>query len=441
LLNFYPERYRGPGTDSGLVIGGLTPGVPPATVYGDRNNFAPRLGFAYSFGPQARSVVRGGYGIFYDTPTGQITQQKLFEPPYSANQTVLFGPTSPLNGFNFPQPIDLSNPPPKTVPGGSLAIRPIAEHHITGYAQQWNFGLQRELSNGLLAAVSYVGTRGRQLFRNRNINYPRTVGTALVRPYDGFSSIMLMDAGANSEYHSLQLTAQKRFQKGASLLAAYTYGKALDEAASTTRFYDNATGDPANLRGSWGPAAFDRTQRLVVSYNLEIPNPFGAGAKGAAAVLSGWEVSGVTTMQSGLPFSVTNAQSNLDHDGDAGSAGTGGRADAVSGVQAINSGPNSSKLNNYLNPAAFALAPRSRYGTLGRDTLRGPGSNLWDARISKITSLRERVNLRFLAEFFNLWNHPAFGNPANTLGTATFGTIRSTVSNARIAQLAIKLEY
>ena len=146
-------------------------------------------------------------------------------------------------------------------------------------------------------------------------------------------------------------------------------------------------------------------------------------------------------MQSGLPFSVTNAQSNLDHDGDAGSAGTGGRADAVFGVQAINPGPNSSKLNNYLNPAAFALAPRSRYGTLGRDTLRGPGSNLWDARISKITRVRERVNLRFLAEFFNLWNHPAFGNPANTLGTATFGTIRSTVSNARIAQLAIKLEY
>jgi outer membrane receptor protein involved in Fe transport len=441
LLNFYPERYRGPGTDSGLVIGGLTPGVPAATVYGDRNNFAPRLGFAYSFGTQTRTVVRGGYGIFYDTPTGQVTQQKLFEPPYSANQTVLFGPTSPLNGFNFPQPIDLSNPPPKTVPGGSLAIRPIAEHHITGYAQQWNFGLQRELSNGLLASVSYVGTRGRQLFRNRNINYPRTVGTALVRPYDGFSSIMLMDAGANSEYHSLQLTAQKRFQKGASLLAAYTYGKAMDEAASTTRFYDNATGDPANLRGSWGPAAFDRTQRLVVSYNLEIPNPFGAGAKGAAAVLNGWEVSGVTTLQSGLPFSVTNAQSNLDHDGDAGSAGTGGRADAVSGVQAINSGPNSSKLNNYLNPAAFALAPRSRYGTLGRNTLRGPGSNLWDARISKITALRERVKLRFLAEFFNLWNHPAFGNTANTLGTATFGTIRSTVSNARIAQLAIKLEY
>ena len=81
------------------------------------------------------------------------------------------------------------------MPGGSLAIRPIAEHHITGYAQQWNFGVQHELGNGLLATASYVGTRGRQMFRNHNINYPRTVGTALVRPYDGFSSIMMMDPG------------------------------------------------------------------------------------------------------------------------------------------------------------------------------------------------------------------------------------------------------
>jgi hypothetical protein len=415
--------------------------VPPATVYADPRAFAPRFGFAYALGQHSKTVVRGGFGIFFDTPTGQITQQKLFEPPYSANQTVLFSPTSTLNGYKFPNPIDLSNPPPQTVHGGSLAIRPIEEHRRTGYAEQWNFGLQHELSSGLLVSGSYVGTRGLQLFRSHNINYPRTVGDALVRPYDGFSTILMMDAGANSEYHSLQITTQKRFSRGATVLAAYTFSKALDESASTTRFFANATGDPANLRASWGPAAFDRTHRLIVSYNLEIPNPFGANAHGAAAILNGWEISGVTTIQSGIPFSVTNAQSNLDHDGDAGSPGTGGRADAVAGVQPINPGPNSSKLTNYLNPAAFAPAPRSRFGTLGRDTMRGPGVNIWDARISKITHLHERLNLRFLTELFNIWNHPAFANPATTLGTATFGTITSTASNARIIQFALKLEY
>jgi hypothetical protein len=441
LLNFYSERYQGPGINSGLVIGGHTPGVAASTVYADPREIAPRFGFAYAIGGQAKTVVRGGFGIFFDTPTGQITQQKLFEPPYSANQTVLFNPTSTLNGFQLPAPVDLSHPPPETVHGGSLAIRPIEEHRGTGYAEQWNVGLQHELSNGLLLAASYVGTQGRQMFRAHNINYPRTVGTALLRPYDGFSTILMLDSGANSDYHSLQVTAQKRFFKGASALAAYTFGKALDEAASTTRFFDNATGDPANLRGSWGPATFDRTHRLVVSYNLEIPNPFGASARGAAAILKGWEVSGVTTLESGTPFSVTNTQSNLDHDGDAGSPGTGGRADAIAGVQPINPGPNSSKLNNYLNPSAFALAPRSRFGTLGRDTMRGPGVNLWDARISKLTPVHERLNLRLLTEFFNIWNHPAFANPGTTLGTATFGTITSTVSNARIIQFALKLEY
>jgi hypothetical protein len=113
----------------------------------------------------------------------------------------------------------------------------------------------------------------------------------------------------------------------------------------------------------------------------------------------------------------------------------------VIGVEPINPGPHSSKLNNYLNPAAFAPAPRSRFGTLGRNTMRGPGSNLWDIRVSKVTPFQERWRLRFITEFFNAWNHPSFGNPATVLNTPTFGTIRSTLSNARIIQFALKLEY
>ena len=209
-----------------------------------------------------------------------------------------------LNGYQFPAPIDLANPPPLTVHGGSLAIRPIQEYLGTGYAEQWNVGVQHELPSGLLVAASYVGTRGTQLFRQNNINYPRGTAPNLVRPYDGFSTIMMMQAGGRSFYQSAQVTAQKRFRKGATVLAAYTFSKALDEASSTTRFFDTATGDPANLRGSWGPATFDRPQRLVVSYNLEIPNPFGANAHGAASILKGWEISGVTTIESGTPFSV-----------------------------------------------------------------------------------------------------------------------------------------
>jgi outer membrane receptor protein involved in Fe transport len=441
LLNFYPERYRGAGLDSGLVIGGLTPGVPAATVYGDSNNFAPRFGFAYGLGAQSRTVVRGGYGIFYDSRAGQVTQQKLFEPPYSANQTVLLRPTDPIRGYRFPAPVDLSQPA-VTVPGGTLSIRPVEKNTRTDYVQQWNFGVQRQLRESLLVGASYVGTRGLQLFRATNINYPRLVGNAYMRPYDGFTTIMQSQAGASSEYHSVQFTMQQRFAHGASVLGAYTFGKALDDSTTGVRYFTTSTGDPADLKGSWGPADFDRTQRLVVSFNIELPNPLGKDAHGLAhAIFSGWELSGVCTMQSGTPFSITNSASNLDRDGQAGSPGTGGRVDSVPDVSQTMDGPVRSRLNQFLNPAAFSRAPRSRSGNLGRNTVRGPGANIWDTRLSKLTPVRENVNLRFLAEFFNTWNHAAFGNPNSILDTATFGTINSTLSNARIIQLGLKLEY
>jgi hypothetical protein len=216
----------------------------------------------------------------------------------------------------------------------------------------------------------------------------------------------------------------------------------LDDSATGVRYFTAATGDPADLRASRGLADFDRTHRLVVSFHLDLPNPFGNGVRGVRrAVFSGWEISGVTTIQSGTPFSVTNAASNLDRDGQAGSPGTGGRADRVSGVPMTTPGEVRSRLDRFLNPAAFAPAPRTRFGNLGRNVIRGPGANLWDTRLTKLTALRERLNLRFLAEFFNTWNHAAFGNPGTVLDTAAFGTIRSTLSNARIVQFGLKLEF
>jgi hypothetical protein len=253
---------------------------------------------------------------------------------------------------------------------------------------------------------------------------------------------MQSQAGATSDYHSGQLTVQRRFGRGVSVLGASTFGKALDDSTTGVRYFTSSTGDPGDLRGSRGPADFDRTHRLVVSFNVEVPNPLGTDSRGVArALLSGWELSGVVTMQSGPPFSVTNTASNLDRDGQAGSAGTGGRSDRVDGIPQTTDGDVRSRLDAYLNRAAFSPSPRSRYGTLGRNTIRGPGANLWDMRLAKLTTIRENLRLRFLAEAFNTWNHAAFGNPNSVLDTAPFGTIRSTLSNARIIQLGLRLEF
>jgi len=348
--------------------------------------------------------------------------------------------TDPPGSYAFPAAIDLSRPT-VTIPGGSLSIRPIERDTATDYAEQWNFGLQREFGSGVALEAAYVGTHGLKLFRARNINFPQLLNGRLQRPYDGLSTVMYQEESSYSIYHSFQLTVQKRFSSGSTFLTAYTLGKAIDEASGGTRYYTNASGDPQNLRGSRGLADFDRTHRLVVSYNLAIPNPFGPDARGAAKAFSGWDVSGIYTIQSGSPFHVINSQSNLDYEGDAGNPGSGGRADWLGGAPALTSGPVSSRLDGFLNAAAFAAAPRSRYGNLGRNVFRGPASNLFDFRLSKSTPVRERVSLKFLAEFFNLFNHPSFGNPATNLSTTTFGTIRSTLSNARIAQFALKVEY
>ena len=363
VLNFYPQLYQGAGVNSGLVTGGVTAGVPAATYYTSWHDFGPRFGFAYAVDPKLRTVIRGGFGIFYDTASGQITQQQLAQPPYAAQQYLTFAPNSPLNGYTFPPPVDLSHPT-VTVPGGNLSIYPIQELMASPYAEQWNFGIQHQFGNNSSLEAAYVGTKGTQLFMYTNFNYPR--GPNLVRPYDGFSTMMMVESGLNSDYHSLQVTAQKRMSHGGTLLVAYTFSKTINESDETGRYYTGATGDPANLFGSKGLASVDRPQRLVLSYDLQIPNPFGAGAHGFARMLNGWEGSGITTIESGTPFSVTNALSNLDHDGDAGSPGSGSRADLVYGVRQVNPGPVSSKLADYLNPAAFSPAPSSRIGTLGK---------------------------------------------------------------------------
>jgi hypothetical protein len=171
---------------------------------------------------------------------------------------------------------------------------------------------------------------------------------------------------------------------------------------------------------------------------LSIPNPW----KAAALALGGWQLSAVAVLQSGTPFTISNNQSGLDLDGDLGSTGTGGRADYVGGSQST-PGSTIERLRNWINREAFARAPRTRFGNLGRNTLRGPSHGNFDLAVDKQFALRihESLRLSLRAEAFNLLNNPNFANPASNLDAPNFGVISSTVNNARIVQFALKLTF
>lgn len=439
FVGFWPGRYTGPGTpDSGGIVVGGRNGVPDSTIFAPKTNFAPRFGFAYSPDSSNRMAIRGGYGIYYDQAAGQVNQQYFNNPPVLAQRNVVFPVNGQPDGWLYR--VEGLDPAALPVPTATSAItltglnaRPKADT-----VQQWNLDIQRQLPGNMVLQAAYVGTHGTHLFLARNINFPRQGSDGVFRrPFVGFGPIRYMDNNGNSIYHSGQFTFQKRFSSRGQLLAAYTWSKALDDAAGTDRYFVNSTGNPLDFRSNRGPATFDRPHRFTTSFNMAIPNPF----KAAKLLLDGWQFAGVAVVQSGTPFDVTNNQSALDLDGDMGNAGVGGRADYVGG-DIYTSGGTIARLGGWLNRNAFLRAPRTRYGNFGRGVARGPNHANIDVALDKQFFLAsERWRLSFRTEAFNLLNNPNFSNPSGNLDAPNFGVIASTVNNARIIQFALKLTF
>ncbi len=441
IVSFWPDRYVKPGSpeSGGVVVGNVSPGVPGSTAFTDKRDFAPRFGFAWN-PAGGRTVIRGGYGIYFDQRTAQVFQQLRSNPPITAVQTLNFAGGGVPDGWVY----RVEGLDPKALPvptaTSSLTMRAVEKDPKTDTAQQWNLDLQRELPGRIVIQGAYVGTHGTHLFLQRNINYPRPDAAGVfVRPFLGYGAIWYQGNNGNSIYHSGQFTVQKRFAGGSQLLAAYTISKTIDDAGSTSRYYVNATGNPDNFRANRGLSTFDRPQRLSLSFNLAVPNPLADRGAAARYALGGWEVSGVGLMQSGVPFTVTNSLSGQAWDGDIGSGGA-GNADYVGG-SLYTSGSTRERLSGWLNKSAFAAAPRTRFGTLGRNRLRGPGQANLDFAVQKTFPIREGIGLSFRTEFFNAFNNPNFSNPSSSFDSSTFGVISSTNANARIIQFGLKLTY
>lgn len=438
-----------------------------ALVQPDRNNFAPRIGFAYS--ATSKTVIRGGYGIFYNH-TNRTGREGLlgFNPPF-----IILGDRQ-IAGGNALKATDAIFRLQDGIPAGFVDIGRVNLTTIgrkaqdpnqrTPYVQQYNFGIQREILKDTVVDVAYVGNRALKLpaFRNLNPNLYsfNDQGAAVVglRELDSINlrgDIQYLQNIGISNYNSLQAKLEKRYSQGFTMLTSYTYGKALTDSVDhlSTSGVGNGTDvgafrepqNPNNRRAEYGPSEFDVTHRFVVSGVWQLPfgrsRGFGKDwSRGVDLVLGGWEFSPIFTAQTGLPLTINQAQA----------VNIGGERRSRPNRLANGSLPSDQRnVDRWFDTSAFvALAatpgqtgffPNQIFGNSGVGILRGPGYVNLDFNLAKDFRFYENIGAQFRAEFFNALNHTNFGLPGVTLG-AGFGQIVSA-ADPRIIQFALKLQF
>jgi hypothetical protein len=407
----------------------------------DKNNFAPRFGFAWT-PVGSRTVLRGGYGVFYDTKlTNNFTGMSLntpFRTLYVFQNAAGQAPAFVLNGL-FPSNLS-------TAPAATLAVNGVQQKFPDGYSQQWSFNVQREIGNSLMVELGYVGSKGTKLDRGYNPNQPPAgPGNAAQiqarRPFPQYSAMTYRIAEASSIYHSGQVRVEKRYSQGISFLASYTWSKAIDNAS----LWNAGAQNSFDLRGERGPSNFDLRHRMSYSYTWDLPFGREGGrlknlSPVADAFLGGWQFSGIVSLQTGQPITPGAP-------GDRANIGAGGqRPNAIANPNLPRSQRDPSR---WFNPAAYTLAELYTFGNAARNSIEGPGVNNFDLSLSKNFKVRERGRIQFRTEFFNAFNHPNFDPPngvATTVLTAagapapSAGVVNSA-KDSRQLQFGLKVYY
>jgi carboxypeptidase family protein/TonB-dependent receptor-like protein len=443
----------------------------------DTNNFAPRIGFAYQITPG--TVLRGGYGVFYGgQENGPYSNPSPgFNPPFfvtqSFNQPCGAASSNPALFTTDPNTnLDCAVPGLSNAPGGIPGSAGISvgfpadslvdpntpllfttdQGLVTPYMQQWHFGVERELGKDTVLQITYAGSKGTKLFTFYNGNQadPSPDPNAPFAPRRPVPSI---DAGISlfksdgwSKYNSLQTRLEKRFTHGLSMLVTYTYSHAEDNASNANLGSQNNDGFRWFKHPEWerGNASFDVRHRFIASYIYELPfgrgKAFVGGASGALQqVIGGWQIAGITTISSGNWFTPID--------------GNGGFANS-DGLQMpdVVADPNNSphcQPGTFFNTCAFVDPPLGSFGDSGRNSIRGPGFQIWDASIFKTFQIRERSSLEFRTEFFNFPNHTNFllsksgpqeSNNSTVLGASQFGFLTAARPPRQI-QFALKLSF
>ncbi|HVW85307.1 MAG TPA: TonB-dependent receptor [Bryobacteraceae bacterium] len=408
------------------------------------NNWGPRVGFAYS--PTAKTVIRGGYGIFYTLFERYGSENQLaLNPPYLINNTpaVASTATAPVfllrNGFpaNFLDPAALNYK--------LVHLRAVNSNLPTPSVQQWSFGVQREISAGLTAEVNYVGTKSTHLDVLSDLNQPVNG----VQPYPNFGYIEYTNAIGNGTYQGLETSVHQRFRNGLELRVAWTWSKSIDNAPDELSSNSGSAQNGLNYAAWRGPSDFDIPQHVVASYVYELP--VGRGHKlfsngWGSWVLGNWTLSGVYTFSSGRPFTVNSGGSlgsAIDPYGAATAVpnviGTPHIVGTVGCWYYASQNPSCASAGGLTD--AFQLQAPGQFGNAGRNILRGPRTDVFDLSILKDFRISEKQSVQFRWEIFNLTNTKILSLPNNNFSSAAAGSITGLAGDPRVMQFALRYAF
>lgn len=445
-----------PNAPPGVLFPG-DPGMPFDGVTGSYDDFAPRFGFGYDVFGNGKTSVRGGAGMFYDTQTAGVINNRFADiSPFSPQVTLTNPPgafSEPLKGYTGYYPFPFTYPPASTtqfsLPLGVDTYDP-SHKYMVPISYQWDLAVEQQLAPNWMVQVAYVGQGSRHQKETIELDPAQYIpgsklGTDARRmfaPY--FGSIAMDGQDVSGSFNALEVTLKKAMARHLTLNVAYTYAKSLDDVpqggGNNDIGADSASALPwtyANRHAfDYGPSDFDTRHRLVVSYVWKLPELSHSNVL-VRSVLGGWEHSGIMTTDSGGPFTVLAgkdmSQTGLNHD----------RAVQVAGVDPYKHGActtSSAHCETWLNPDAFALPATGTFGTVAKNSFRGPGDFNWDMGLFKNFPVREQFSFQFRAEFFNAFNHTNLNNPAGSVSGSGFGNI-SGAGSPRIGQMALKMTF
>ncbi|MBI3279820.1 MAG: hypothetical protein HYZ57_08270, partial [Acidobacteria bacterium] len=392
-----------------------------------KNNFAPRFSFAYDLFGNGRTALRGGYGIFYSREILGAFILMSGNPPFSEllviENTALSNPAGGTTR-NFDLPITLGS---------------IDTNQLNPYTQQWNLNIQHSLSGHMVLEVGYSGSRAIHMMRTQDINQPLAnpliaqarLNSNIVRPYKGWAVINHREQSYMSNYHGLQAGLSRSLSRGLSAQVAYTWSRNIDNADFSGGIYGFVP-NTQDSSGERGRASLDSNHNFVASWTWEVP--FLRGRRDLLGrVAGGWQISGITSIRTGLPISPVVGR---DYAG----VGSSARQRPLASRSPV-LGRGERTINRWFDAAAYSVPAFGTFSPVARNIMSGPGWNVWDVSFAKYISVTESSRFEIRADTFNLFNHTQWSGVGSNFNVpSSFGRITST-RNERSIMLGARFEF